>query len=408
MRSKKLFSILLSAMLVFTTVFAGTGSVYAESAFPDDAQTVGTSFPDKALMSAAALSDQDATPITAVSLNSSSAATTYRSITYNRQSPVYIPVKIPKAGAFSFSIAAGGNGEAILYGTLEQALSETDPIASAPVYRSYSLEDFDPFHAAVSKAGTYWLVLTTDSYSGVNTYFNCCYAPAGGTPTLGRTFVGTSPKGTNSGWSYYKITTAGLRYLTISFPERYKADSLYQVKLMNSTKKKNLSKGVIGVGSGKEWTTYAAVPKGTYYVAVKSTDTMYGINLKATKVTENSGSTRAKAKSIYKGNTKKGLITATQSSSSGDWYKIKLNKAQVVKLEIVTKTGGYSGGIRVSLYNAGKTKAFGYSNFSWKTPSKTLSPFTSGQGGRLAKGTYYIKVHKNASGSGYYQIKWKA
>ena len=120
-----------------------------------------------------------------------------------------------------------------------------------------------------------------------------------------------------------------------------------------------------------------------------------------------SGSTRTKAKSIYKGNTKKGLITATQSSTSADWYKIKINSSQKVNLEVITKTGGYNGGIRISVFRSGKTKAFGSSDFYWDDPASTLQLYTSGYGGRLSKGTYYIKVQKYGCGSGYYQIKWK-
>ena len=401
MKTRKLTGILLSAILVFTTVFASAGSVYAEAASPQTYPVVGAVKYDGPTMKAAA----EDIVITATSLNVNKTATTYSTIPYNSSSMVYVKVKIPKAGAFMFDIMAGANGAVGLYDSVD---ADAKPLATAAVYKSYSASDYDTFYAPVKKAGTYYLVFASSSYTSSQSYFNCYYAPAGGTPTLGKTFYGSSPKGVNSNWSYYKITTAGLRYLTIKFPEGTGGNSsLYQVKLMNSTKKKNLSKGVIGVGSGKKWTTYAAVPKGTYYVAVRTSDAVYGINLKATKVTENSGSTRSKAKSIYKGSTKKGLITATQSSTSGDWYKLKVNSSQKVVLEVITKTGGYNGGIRVSAFRSGKTKAFGSADFYWNDASGNLTLYTSGYGGRLAKGTYYIKVQKYGCGSGYYQIKWK-
>ncbi len=105
---------------------------------------------------------------------------------------------------------------------------------------------------------------------------------------------------------------------------------------MNSKKSKNLLKYVTKVNYSKKlFTTYAAVPKGTYYVAVKSTtDSCYGIKLNFTKVTENSGSSRSKAKSLLKGNTKRGTILVTQTSSNADWYKIKVNSSQKVNLAV--------------------------------------------------------------------------
>ena len=403
MKTKKLIGILLSAVLVFTTVFAGAGSVYAETETPKDYPVVCAIKSDEGTMKAAAETNTDVA-VTATSMNVNKTAPMYSTIEYDRSKLIYVRVKIPKAGAFAINVTAGADGVVGLYDSLSK---DAKLIASSPVYRAYSTEDYDTLYASVNKAGTYYLIFSTESYAETQSFLRCYYAPAGGTPTVSKNFYGASPKGVNSGWSYYKITTAGLRYLTISFPDRMKSNSLYQVKLMNSTKKKNLSKGIIGVGSGKSWTTYAAVPKGTYYVAVKCSDPMYAINLKATKVTENSGSTRTKAKSIYKGNTKKGLITATQSSTSADWYKIKINSSQKVNLEVITKTGGYNGGIRISVFRSGKTKAFGSSDFYWDDPASTLQLYTSGYGGRLSKGTYYIKVQKYGCGSGYYQIKWK-
>lgn len=41
------------------------------------------------------------------------------------------------------------------------------------------------------------------------------------------------------------------------------------------------------------------------------------------RLQKKAGSTKSKAKSIYKKGTKKGIITASQSSTSGDWYKFK-------------------------------------------------------------------------------------
>ena len=73
-------------------------------------------------------------------------------------------------------------------------------------------------------------------------------------------------------------------------------------------------------------------------------------------MTDKSGSTRSKANRMYKGNSRSGIITATQSSSSGDWYKLVLGSTQRVELDIITKSGGYSGGIKFSVYSGKKPR----------------------------------------------------
>ena len=213
-----------------------------------------------------------------------------------------------------------------------------------------------------------------------------------------------------TGYRYFKITVPGTRYLRIDIPWGDGGqDAAYKIKLMNSSKKKNLLKGIVNLKKdGRGYTTYAGVPKGTYYVAVSTaTDSAYSIKVTSTKVTDKSGSTRSKANRMYKGNSRSGIITATQSSSSGDWYKLVLGSTQRVELGIITKSGGYSGGIKFSVYSGSKTKAFGTAEYYYGEPNGTLHLYTSGYGDRLVKGTYYIKVQKYGSGSGYYKLKWK-
>ena len=127
-----------------------------------------------------------------------------------------------------------------------------------------------------------------------------------------------------------------------------------------------------------------------------------------TSVKENSGTTKGKAKSIYKGNTKKGIINASQSSTSGDWYKFKITKSQYVKfnIDVMGNSGGGSGGLKFSFYQAGKNYAAFTKNL-YGDASADIQLYTSGYGTKLAPGTYYIKVQKYSYGNGYYKIRWK-
>ena len=399
MKKTKLLSLTLTLALVFTTVFAGTESIFAGTTVSALGSTV-TALEDTNTGEAVGT---EANPIVAVNVNSTSSATIWP-VQYSYNNPTVVAVKIPKAGTFEFNVQAGENSTVALYDSLEA----TQPVAYQNVYASASDSDYTPIYVQAKTAGIYYMAFFTNSSATVKTTFNAYYAPAGNaTPTKGKTYNAASLSSTK--YYYYKVTTTKTGYLTIEFPWGTNGNSsIYSVKLMNSSKKTNLFKNVNKVDYNKGYVTYAGVPKGTYYVAVKTTDTMYGINIKATYPTENSGSTKAKAKSISKGGIKKGIITATQSSSSADWYKIKVNSNQTVNLDVTTKTGGYSGGLRVTVYDSKGSKSS--AEYYYGAPAGSINLHTTINGVKmnyLQKGTYYIKVTKYGSCSGYYTLQWK-
>ena len=407
-RKSRLLSMVLTLSLVLTTVLAGAENTFAQtSLLPEDAQTVGVSYADAGMMKAASTDNTIAgNTIAATNLNTGT-PDAYKTIAYGRDG-IYCPISIPSAGSFKIDIYSLEDTYVYLLDGLDL---DAVTLKQVTVPGAVSEEDVYSFTVRVEKGGTYFLVFQTAGYSTAQSAFTIGYIPskkAGSNTTMtsGKAIY-ASVGGTS--YRYYKITTAGLRYLTISFPWNDQDTSVkYKVKLMDSKKKKNLLKGVVTVGEGRNYVTYAAVPKGTYYVAVSTAeDSSYQIKVSATKVSENSGSTRTKAKRIYKGGTKSGLITATQSSTSGDWYKLVIGSSQTVKLDVITKTGGYNGGIKVSVYSGSSSKAFGTAEYYYGYPESELTLYTSGYGGLLKKGTYYIKVQKYGCGSGYYKIKWK-
>ena len=379
MKKSKLLSLALTLALVFTTVFAGTESIFAASSQEMQAKSTDR--------------------INAVSLNSKDKADIW-TVSYDQNSTTYIPVYIPKAGTFKIDLA----GIDYQYGSQIKlkngATAEAGAIGSYEYISSSSPEGV--IFGEVSKGGTYYLEFSTTLPGTYKTAFSVSYAPAGGTLKSGTQFFGTSPNGKVS---YYKITAPGTGYMKVTFPSTASTYSpSYSVKLMNS-KKKSISGDYQSVYASKNYTTYFGVGKGTYYIAVKTSDPIYGIRTTYNKVTEKSGSTKSKAKSIYKKGTKKGIITASQSSTSGDWYKFKITKSQTVKFSISTLASS-NGGLRVSFYKAGSSYAFGSQSFSSYTPSGTVQPYTYGYGKKLAPGTYYVKVQKYSGGNGYYKMKW--
>ena len=425
--SKKLLSLSLSAALVFTTVFAGAESIFAETSVTEkdcpaplelaenctldfeNAETAGAVKATGVNASLQAMTEMQS--VTAVNINTTTEANAYKTGVYDRNNLWSIPVKIPAAGNFLINLVSIGNNNVYLFDTPNPG-ADTKPIAAMALPASQSDSDIYSFSARVAKAGTYYLVFATDSYSSIQTALQVFYAKAlkSGSSTAVTSGKVRYASVSGTGYRYFKITVPGTRYLRIDIPWGDGGqNAAYKIKLMNSSKKKNLLKGIVNLKKdGRGYTTYAGVPKGTYYVAVSTaTDSAYSIKVTSTKVTDKSGSTRSKANRMYKGNSRSGIITATQSSSSGDWYKLVLGSTQRVELDIITKSGGYSGGIKFSVYSGSKTKAFGTAEYYYGEPNGTLHLYTSGYGDRLVKGTYYIKVQKYGSGSGYYKLKWK-
>ncbi len=388
MKKSKLLSVMLALVLVLTTAFAGAESVFA-----------GT---------VSVVNGGPIAEVTALDANSEEAVIPYLArMSTGSDNVTIIPVVAKKGGTLAFKLAGQevGNGVTV---TLHSAYTATDGNRIGGSKYLNSSNSTNTLYVKVARAGTYYLKFDTYKTSTQDVpqsvAFTAFLYPAGGTPTKGKTFRGASPD--NNGVSYYKVTAPGNGYLTVSFPERMSDYSSFYIKLMNS-KKNSLFTNFEFVSSSKAYKTTIGVAKGTYYIAVKNSDDAYGMKVSFTSVKENSGTTKSKAKSIYKGNTKKGIITVTQSENSGDWYKFKISKTQYVKFTFKVKAngGGNYGGLKAEFYQSGKSYSFG--SFScYNEEGRKIQLYTYGKGNKLAPGTYYIKVKKYSGGNGYYTLKW--
>ncbi len=396
MKRKQLLSLTLTLALVFTTVFSGTESIFAGTAVSAFGGTVTSGGTVKASIEA-----QDVNKVT----DSTTVKYTAK-MTTGTDNIVIIPVTTTKGGTICVPLTGMEVGMGVSVSLHSTAAATSGDTIGYDEFL-YSSTAKDTLYAKVSKAGTYYLKFETAAYSaGVpqSVDFSVLFYPNGGTVTKGKTFYGASPE--NDQVSYYKVTVPGNGYLTVSFPERLEDYASYSIKLTNS-KKNSLFPSFEYISSSDGYKTQIGVKKGTYYVAVKSYEDAYGIKISFTSVTENSGTTKSKAKSITKGSTKKGIITVTQNDSSGDWYKFKITKTQYVKFNVTTLSsgGGGFGGLTFAIYQAGRSYPFFTESLSGNN-SVSIQPYTYGSGTKLKPGTYYIKVSKYSYGNGYYKIKW--
>lgn len=387
MKKRKLLSLALAFALVLTTAFAGAEGIFAGTV--SDANGI------------------QATEITAQDANSEESLISYTArITTSSDNIAVIPVVAKKGGTLAIQLSGVEVGKGVTV-TLHSTSAATsgDKIGYSKRLSSSNVED--TLYAKVAKAGTYYLKFETYKSSQdipQSVKFSAVLYPAGGTLTKGKVFYGASPD--NSGVSYYKVTAPGNGYLTVSFPKRLTDYSSFSIKLMNS-KKNSLFTNFESLSSSKAYKTTIGVGKGTYYIAVKNSNDWYGMKVSFTSVKENSGSSKSKAKSITKGSTKKGIITAAQSESSGDWYKFKVTKTQYVKFTFKVKAsgGGSYGGLKAAFYQSGKSYPATSVN-CYGEDSEEIQLYTPGKGTKLAPGTYYIKVQKYSHGNGYYTLKW--
>ena len=145
---------------------------------------------------------------------------------------------------------------------------------------------------------------------------------------------------------------------------------------------------------------YGVKKNTTYYLCVQA---FAGVKIDAafTKVTDKSGSKKAKALNIKKGKSATGLIRVGDSKVD-DWYKFNFNSARKFTIYITPYTND---DLTVTISGT-KMKTKTYTIPAGYYGQKVDFPYSTNYG--KLSGTCYIKVEpatKNASG--YYKVTWK-
>lgn len=196
--------------------------------------------------------------------------------------------------------------------------------------------------------------------------------------------------------NYFKFTATKTGYIRVNL-----TDIKGKIKLCNSDKTKSLSDT-----SPSTQSIVYGVKKGTTYnikVSAPDNEEIGGYTFKVTNygVTENSGSSKSKAKTIKRGtskgtsNVKTGCIVAGYSTS--DWYKFTLSSSKALNIAM---KGATNNGIKISVYKGSKLIKSGSFN-------RTEAGVVIKSVGKWTKGTYYIKISRaNTYSSGYYKCYW--
>ncbi|MBO5524687.1 MAG: hypothetical protein J5986_13635 [Roseburia sp.] len=177
--------------------------------------------------------------------------------------------------------------------------------------------------------------------------------------------------------------------------------------LYDKTKKKAVSPQSVystNYNDASAYTTVFGVKKGvTYYLNVLSDG---GVKLTAsfTKVTDKSGTKKAKALSIKQKKDATGLIRVGDKNS--DWYKFTLTKKQYLSINI---TPYATDSITVNIVGPNKLKGNGIITKSWygkKYSFEIVNQYD--QPVKASTGTYYVQIKATKkTTNGYYKINWK-
>lgn len=217
-------------------------------------------------------------------------------------------------------------------------------------------------------------------------------------------------------WIKYRAPKNGYITVTANFGSRKYNKSQGYWRLYASNKKTALSESTsnrlsYSVGVGNIGSKYArqsifGVKKGTtYYLRVQAYDGVV-ISCKFKEVNEKSGKKRSKAPVLKKEKTVTGLILPKDKNK--DWYKIKIKKAQNIRVYFDVKTDGKFKLTLCSIIGSKlRSGKYGYTTKAREIVFKQHNSITN-KNSKMNAGTYYIKVEPvDKYSSGYYKLRWK-
>lgn len=246
----------------------------------------------------------------------------------------------------------------------------------------------------IGEAGTYYLKLRAGSaLVHRNYYFYANYVQFGSRITAGKQCFGANYSGKST--SYYKLTAPSDGLLTVDVQDVGVPKASFRVRLVTPKNAYLTNYETLRTARPR---TYVGVTKGTYYLAVKTSDPLYTVKVRFSprKAARNNVITLAS------GQISSGLIPA----SSGKYcrYLLDIAAPQEVSLRFTSRAGigGKSGGIAIGeCTKDGKIQKTHILN---RNRSSITLHFRSGNSSLMPPGKYYILVMASGRGSGAFRV----
>ena len=290
-----------------------------------------------------------------------------------------IPVKVKSRGALFLGVLNGFGSEVSISRIYKEA---------ACVNYTYVSQNV----AYIPSAGTYYIKIDKYNFSGGAEHsFLAQFAFVSGANTelknktnvINATFGQKSPL-------FYKMSVKKTTKIVVSINLEYSG----YATLCNAKKAALTSEEYVYSKGDK---LVYVVPKGTYYLKIKSMQGFVSTTATYVAVSNSAGASKAKAGTLkVNGQTKNILICPKDSASRAYYLKFNNPKRQTIKLNV--KSSYTSGKVQLEFYDAKGTK-FGskctiYNGVGRKNVYTPYSYTYGSSAKKLPKGTYYIKVKK--------------
>lgn len=316
---------------------------------------------------------------------------------------VIVPIRVEKRGVIEIGATVTTGAAASIEMGFFSDQNCTKSAGSSTTIASGSTQVIDKTFT-VETAATYYVRFKWSSTvpAGAATIKMLAYAYSGTEMTLTSTFQPVfNGDGVNT--LYHKLNVKKTGFVAICGNEyRESGTSLMASSLsfkIRNAKKKALHNGYLS--SLNNYTEKYALKKGTYYVAVTSSQ-RYQLKAESRAWKDQGGKSKKKAKTIKRGKSANGTVLLTEGTKKADWYKIKLPKKSKMKIKIATACTGTASVMKVQIIPANRHYTLINSSSLVADKGKTLASRN-----KLKAGTYYIKVTKlTKSTSGVYRIKF--
>jgi hypothetical protein len=275
-----------------------------------------------------------------------------------------------------------------------------------PVGDGFLLDAFDDSadaEIAIPKKGTYYVKFTYNKYSysyGIKTYKVKIYSISGEDRTLSDGKATVAYQVSDKDKIIYKFNIKDTKLLGFRIvPYDNSSGASAYFRLLDKHKKQLTGKSYVASLQNIESKydpidKYYTVDKGTYYLEVDVSCSIYKLESKVFDVNKQAGSSKSKAKVLKnKGSAAEGYFTVSDKTSKADWYKFSATSSR----QYINFTIGYihDGDIIFQILNSkgeilyDASEETGYeegSYYHWVEKS-------------YSKGTYYVKVFKGSKNS---------
>lgn len=419
MNKKRLLSLVLSFALVFTTVFAGAGSVFAggKAVAKDKICSDVLKIEKSSLRGKLAAVEEDEPLNVKTMLYSNYSSPEYFGWDIGANGYALTSVTPKNTGMMYLDIRAEGEG---LYDNAEVMLIEscemTDQGLSYRYYTNYvwSISAGDKLTTStpipVSKGKKYqFLILTDENNSAALGVEARAKVYTTGSRTISAAssskyaLVSGMNQSGEEATTWFKVKAAKSGVMTVTLKSYGCSSSYGKVKLYSS--EKNARSETVTYSSNGSKVKFGVKKGRTYYLKVtdcsvaESKNYKYGIRYTISSATDRNIGSKSKAKRIYRkaDSATKSLFVAANANSV-DYYKFTVKTARKTKITVKTNniTSGY---VIMRLYNSkGKLMK------KLEIPAQREGYIYTNS--NLSKGTYYVKITKSLKASGAYTIRW--